>query len=95
MTRLVAEQLTAFRERFGPADRRRARALHVTSYELLTVASMVEREAQTAHDRPLIAAVIYNRLRHGHAAGDRRHDLLRGRAAEGGRAYRGNSAKRS
>ena len=26
---------------------------------------MVEREAQTAHDRPLIAAVIYNRLRRG------------------------------
>jgi UPF0755 protein len=65
VTRLVAEQLTAFGERFGPADRRRAHALHVTPYELLTVASMVEREAQTAHDRPLIAAVIYNRLRTG------------------------------
>jgi len=34
----------------------------VTPYGLLTVASMVEREAQTSHDRPLIAAVIYNRL---------------------------------
>ena len=26
---------------------------------------MIEREAQTEHDRPLIAAVIYNRLREG------------------------------
>ena len=26
---------------------------------------MIEREAQTSHDRPLIAAVIYNRLREG------------------------------
>jgi UPF0755 protein len=63
--RLVNEQLHAFRERFTAADTRRARELHVTPYQLLTVASMVEREAQTEHDRPLIAAVIYNRLREG------------------------------
>jgi UPF0755 protein len=63
--RLVDEQLTAFRNRFTSAERRRARALGVTSYQLLTVASMIEREAQTDHDRPLIAAVIYNRLRAG------------------------------
>jgi UPF0755 protein len=63
--RLVAEQLDAFRRRFSSADVRRAHALHVTPYQLLTVASMIEREAQTAHDRPLIAAVIYNRLREG------------------------------
>jgi UPF0755 protein len=63
--RLVDEQLTAFRQRFTAADRRRARALGVTPYELLTVASMIEREAQTNHDRPLIAAVIYNRLHEG------------------------------
>jgi UPF0755 protein len=63
--RLVADQLTAFRTRFTSADRRRARALGVTSYQLLSVASMIEREAQTDHDRPLIAAVIYNRLRAG------------------------------
>ena len=37
----------------------------MTPYELLTVASMIEREAQSEHDRPLIAAVIYNRLREG------------------------------
>ncbi len=63
--RLVDEQLTAFHQRFSAADRRRARALGVTPYQLLTVASMIEREAQTDHDRPLIAAVIYNRLREG------------------------------
>jgi uncharacterized YceG family protein len=63
--KLVDEQLIAFRRRFGSADARRAHALGVTPYEMLTVASMIEREAQTEHDRPLIAAVIYNRLREG------------------------------
>jgi UPF0755 protein len=62
---LVAAQLAAFAHRFGPAEASRARALHLTPYELLTVASMIEREAQTQRDRPLIAAVIYNRLRRG------------------------------
>jgi UPF0755 protein len=63
--RLVDEQLTAFRERFTAEDSRRARELHVTPYQLVTVASMIEREAQTEHDRPRIAAVIYNRLKEG------------------------------
>jgi cell division protein YceG involved in septum cleavage len=62
---LVAKQLTAFGEDFGSAQERRARALHVTPYELLIVASMVEREALLARDRPRAAAVIYNRLRLG------------------------------
>jgi UPF0755 protein len=65
VARLVRQQLAAFLQRFGPAEARRARALHVTPYQLLTVASMIEREAESARDRPLIAAVIYNRLRRG------------------------------
>jgi UPF0755 protein len=63
--RLVEEQLVAFRERFGAHDIARAHALHITPYQLLIVASMVEREAQVPSDRPKIAAVIYNRLREG------------------------------
>ena len=31
-------------------------------YQILTIASMIEREAKTEEDRPLIARVIYNRL---------------------------------
>jgi len=62
VSQLVDEQLIAFRQRFGASEIRRAHELGVTPYELLTVASMIEREAQTSHDRPLIAAVIYNRL---------------------------------
>jgi cell division protein YceG involved in septum cleavage len=64
-SRLVDEQLLAFKENFGAEESQRARALHVTPYQLLTVASMVEREAQVPGDRAKIAAVIYNRLRQG------------------------------
>jgi len=60
--RLVHEQLIAFTERFGDSEIRRARALHITPYQLLIVASMVEREAQLSGDRAKVAAVIYNRL---------------------------------
>ena len=39
-----------------------AKARGLSPYELLVVASMVEREAKVAEDRPKIAQVIYNRL---------------------------------
>jgi uncharacterized YceG family protein len=44
-------------------DRSRRRSL--TAYDVLIIASMVEREAMLARERPLIAAVIYNRLKDG------------------------------
>jgi len=65
VSRLVSEQLIAFKENFGAEMTARARALHITPYQLLIVASMVEREAQVAGDRAKIAAVIYNRLHRG------------------------------
>ena len=40
----------------------RAKALGLTPYQVVTVASMIEREAQVDRERPLIAGVIYNRL---------------------------------
>jgi UPF0755 protein len=64
-SKLVAEQLYAFEENFGAAEIRRARAMGITPYQLLIVASMVEREALLERDRPRVAAVIYNRLRLG------------------------------
>jgi len=62
---LVQKQLEAFEERFSAQYAADARALHETPYQLLIVASMIEREAEVQRDRPLIAAVIYNRLRAG------------------------------
>jgi cell division protein YceG involved in septum cleavage len=62
VNRLVREQLVTFKERFGAQDIRRAHELHITPYQLLIIASMVEREAQLPGDRPKVAAVLYNRL---------------------------------
>jgi UPF0755 protein len=42
-----------------------AAGLHVTPYQLITVASIVEREAKLPSDRGPVASVIYNRLRLG------------------------------
>jgi cell division protein YceG involved in septum cleavage len=63
VSHLVSQQLDAFRSNFGGGEVHRAKVLGVTPYDLLIVASIIEREAGTAHDRPLVAAVIYNRLR--------------------------------
>jgi UPF0755 protein len=40
-----------------------ARKLGVSPYEIVTIASMIEREARVDQDRAKISAVIYNRLR--------------------------------
>jgi cell division protein YceG involved in septum cleavage len=63
--RLVEKQLGAFQENFSASDVAAARAQHLTPYQLLIVASMVEREAQIPSDRSKIAAVIYHRLSQG------------------------------
>jgi UPF0755 protein len=62
---LVAEQLVAFRQNIAKVNLAYARKKNLTVFDVLTIASMIEREAGTAHDRPLVAAVIYNRLHKG------------------------------
>jgi uncharacterized YceG family protein len=62
---LVTQQLKAFRRNISGVDFKRARSKNLNVYDVLVIASMVEREAGIAKDRPLIAAVIYNRLKQG------------------------------
>jgi UPF0755 protein len=58
----VARQLAAFRTAFGHVDMRYARSKNLTRYDVLTIASMIEREVAVPSERRLVAAVIYNRL---------------------------------
>ena len=59
---LVAKQLQAFKRNWSRLDLRYARSKNLTPYDVLIIASMVEKEALAPDDRPRIAAVIYNRL---------------------------------
>ena len=62
---LVDRQLKAFKDNFDSVDLKRAKRKNLTAYDVLIIASMVEREAQLASERKLVAAVIYNRLKDG------------------------------
>jgi UPF0755 protein len=62
---LVAKQLAAFRTRIREVDLSYARSKNLITFDVVTIASMVEREARLERERPLVAAVIYNRLHEG------------------------------
>jgi uncharacterized YceG family protein len=66
---LAAAQLTQFRKRFATVSLAYARSKRLTAYDVLTIASIIEKEAATIHDEPLVASVIYNRLKDGIALG--------------------------
>jgi UPF0755 protein len=63
--RLVTRQLDAFKANFAKVNMRTARRKNLSRYDVLIIASMIEREALVPRDRRLIAAVIYNRLKAG------------------------------
>lgn len=62
---LVDQQLEAFKENIAGVNMRYARKKNLTVYDVLTIASMVEREVQVPKERKTVAAVIYNRLKIG------------------------------
>jgi uncharacterized YceG family protein len=62
---LVQNQLEAFCENWNQLDLRYARSKKLTPYDVLIIASMVEKETLSPDERQLVAAVIYNRL-HAH-----------------------------
>lgn len=61
--RAVLIMLREFSHRFGPAERARARELGLSTLQVITLASLVEKETGQDAERPLIAGVFTNRLR--------------------------------
>jgi UPF0755 protein len=59
---LIARQIETFEQRWKTIDLRPARARKRTPYDVLTIASLVERETAVRAERALVAAVISNRL---------------------------------
>lgn len=62
---LVAKQLAAFEEEFRGIDLKFAKAKNLTPYDVVIIASMIEREVQVPRERKLVSSVIYNRLKRG------------------------------
>ncbi|MFN8222450.1 MAG: endolytic transglycosylase MltG [Gaiellales bacterium] len=60
---LVSQQLRAFRQRFARISLKYAKSKNLTPYDILIIASMIEKETAVPAERKLVAAVIYNRLR--------------------------------
>jgi UPF0755 protein len=62
---LANKQLTAFERNWRQLDLSYAKSKNLTPYDVLIIASMVERETLAPDERRLVAAVIYNRLHAG------------------------------
>ena len=62
---LVDLQVEAYEANTADVNYRYARSRNLTEFDVLIIASMIEREVAVARERPLVASVIYNRLRQG------------------------------
>lgn len=64
---ILKKMLNRFAVVLTEEDALRARELNLTTDQVLTLASMIEREAGAAEDFPRVSAVFHNRLRQGKA----------------------------
>jgi UPF0755 protein len=62
---IVREFTGRYRRAWSPELRARADSLGMTEREVVTLASIVEKEARVWEERPVIAGVYHNRLRRG------------------------------
>ncbi len=60
---LVADQLTNFKQHFAKVNFNYVKSKHLTPYDVLIVASLIQGESRLPADGPKVASVIYNRLR--------------------------------
>ena len=62
---LIGAMVKRFREVFLPEWTLRAKALKMSVHQIITLASIIEKETGAAFERPLISSVFHNRLKKG------------------------------
>jgi UPF0755 protein len=62
---LIADQLMSFKQEFAQVNLSYAKSKNLTAYDVLKIASLISEESMLPRDGPVVAAVIYNRLRLG------------------------------
>lgn len=62
---IITVLLNEFEKKWTPERQQRAEALGLTAEQVITVASLIEKEAMLDSERPMIASVIYNRINAG------------------------------
>ncbi|MDT4967673.1 MAG: hypothetical protein QOJ64_2410 [Acidobacteriota bacterium] len=60
---MIAAMVKRFRQQWKPDWAERARSLDLTSRQIVTVASLIETESKLDEERPIVASVIYNRIK--------------------------------
>lgn len=60
---IVARMVQRFHEQFSPDWHPRARQLDLTIHEVVTLASIIEKETGDSAERPTISSVFHNRLK--------------------------------
>jgi UPF0755 protein len=60
---MIASMIKHFHKKFGPAWEARAQQLGMTIHEIVTLASIIEKEAGQDIERPIISSVFHNRLK--------------------------------
>lgn len=60
---LVIMQLSEFQKQTASLNWDNARLLGKTPYQIMIIASLIERETRVKSERPIVASVIYNRLK--------------------------------
>jgi len=60
---IINTMLQDFQTRVPAAEQAKAQAMGLNLYQVMTIASIVEREAAVPEERPIIASVYYNRIK--------------------------------
>lgn len=60
---MVAALVKRFRQQWKPEWTEKARALNMSPRQIVTIASLIETESKLKDERPVVASVIYNRLK--------------------------------